>query len=470
MSDQVLVGMASIPERVESMKRAVGSLVRQADKVAVSLNGYQEIPAFLAKWPNVEATVRGSAGGDAEKFAAVDEWDGYMATCDDDLLYPNDYIAKLVDGVERYDRAAAVSFHGGSTEGWTHRSCAASVKRIRCLGVLRHDDEDVNVVGTGTMGWHTDRVPVWRAAFRHANMADVQMACLGHLLGLKFVCLQHRARWLLDICPPEGPRIYEANRDNLDGPQNTRVPRYEELTRVDWTVAPARPKVRVSVATCSRPEKLLDLLEDLAREGRWADLEVCVYEDPTPCDYTLAREFCDQQGWRWHRFPDRLGKRQHWQLVNRELRDASWSQTDWFLFLPDDVRLVRYAIPKAIYTWDRLEDPVTLTLWRLAAFEGSPSWTGRKPVARGDATETFHVDGLYLCRREALETLRFQVPDVGANRSPELSSGVGAWMSKQLHAKRKRMYRVDESLALPNDDGVSVMNPEDRVRFPAVAL
>lgn len=467
MSDRVLVGMASIPERVESMRRAVRSLARQADKIAVSLNGYREVPVFLAKYPNVEPVLRGAAGGDAEKFADVDGWDGYVATCDDDLLYPNDYIARLLAGVERYERRAAVSFHGGSTEGWTHRSCAASVKRIRCLGVLRHDDEDVNVVGTGTMGWHTGHVPVWRGAFRHANMADVQMACLGHLLGLKFVCLQHRARWLVDICPPEGPRIYEANRDNLESPQNTRVPRYDELTRVDWHVPAARPKVRVSVATCSRPGKLLELLGDLDLEGRWADLEVCVYEDPSPCDYTEAREFCEQRGWGWHRFPDRFGKRGHWQLVNRQLRDAGWSRAEWFLFLPDDVRLARYTIPKAIYTWDRLDNPATLTLWRLQAFEGSASWTGRKPVPRGDATETFHVDGLYLCRRDALKVVG-QIPDPGDRG--EMSSGVGSYMSKQLHRRRRRMYRVDESLAVSNDDGVSIMNPADRVLYPAVAL
>jgi hypothetical protein len=50
------------------------------------------------------------------------------------------------------------------------------------------------------------------------------------------------------------------------------------------------------------------------------------------------------------------------------------------------------------------------------------------------------------------------------------SSGVGRQMSRRLHEKRLRMYRVDRSLAINNDGGVSIMNPDERARNPAVTL
>jgi len=49
-------------------------------------------------------------------------------------------------------------------------------------------------------------------------------------------------------------------------------------------------------------------------------------------------------------------------------------------------------------------------------------------------------------------------------------SGVGGKLSKRLHFAGARMYRVDSSLGVSNDGGVSVMNPSERELHPAVAL
>jgi hypothetical protein len=474
VSERVLVGMASIPERVGSLERAVASLAPQADRVVVSLNEYRRAPEFLRRFGNVEAVLRnGDNGGDAEKFAGVDEWDGYVATVDDDILYPPDYVATLVAGIERYGRRSAVGFHGGKTLGWNGSSVAASHKRVRCLGELAEDDTDVNVLGTGAMAYHAGGVPIWRDAFRFANMADVQMACHARTMGVPMVALAHAAGWIKDICPPvgEGRRIYESNRARDGSACDTVERRQAEIRRFDWTaLPPGRPRVRVSIATCSRPGKLLELLQDLVVESAWVDLEVAVYEDPSELspDYSAAIGFCAERGWRWHRFAERLGRAGFWRLVDREMRDAERSRADWFLFLPDDVRLIRHAIPRAVALWGHLEEPATLTLWRLKSLEGRANWTGKQPLQHEAATESFHVDGLYLCRRETLETLRFRVSD--PRFGPQTGSGVGCRISRNLDKAGKRMYRVDRSLVRCNDDGVSMMNPAERVRHPAVAL
>jgi len=151
--------------------------------------------------------------------------------------------------------------------------------------------------------------------------------------------------------------------------------------------------------------------------------------------------------------------------INEESSDARW-----FLFLPDDVRLVRHAVPRAIDAWSRLEEPATLTLWRLRSLEGQPNWTGLTPVQRDEGTEIFHVDGLYLCQRRTLQSLGFRCPGPPRRRDPRLSSGVGRMISRALHRERMRMYRVDRSLVTCNDGGVSIMNPEQRALHPAVAL
>jgi hypothetical protein len=461
-----MAGIASIPERASSLERTLESIAPQVDEVHLSLNGYTERPAFLDRFPNVHATIRATNGGDAEKFAAVDDWDGYVATIDDDLLYPADYIETLIAGIERYDRLRAVSFHGGTTSGYSAKiHSAATVKRLRCLGTVDADDLDVNTVGTGVLGWHTAHVPIWRDLFRTPNMADVYFSCHAHRMGIPLAVLAHEQGWLQDIQPP-GPSIYESNRASDGTSLDTHKARQRELETIDWTAAPERPHVRVSIATCSRPALLLELLHDLAREARFIEIEVAVYEDPTAANYVDARDFCRKRGWTWHRFERRLGRDLHCELVTRELRDCKRSRSGWFVFLPDDVRMTKHGILRAIDTWHRLDDPATLTLWRVLNHEGQMNWTGLVPEERDAAFEIFHVDGIYLCRRDTLAFLNYRCPPISAiRRKGRTSSGVGRAMSIALHTAGKRMYRVKRSLAVPVKDVPSVMNPDacDRV-------
>lgn len=472
LTDRVLVGIASIPEREASLQRVVASLAPQADRIHVALNEYQREPAFLADHPNVTAELLDADnGGDAEKYRAVDDWDGLVATCDDDILYPADYIATLRAGIARYGPRTMVGFHGGVTLGWNGSAIAASHKRVRCLGTLDADDTDINVLGTGCLMYHAGHVPVWRDVFRSPNMADVHMACHARTMGIPMVCLAHNEGWLQDICPPvgQGRRIYDANR-NRDGSRlDTREAAEAEIRRFNWLEEPpARPHVRVSVATCARPHLLAQLLDDLEREARWVDLDVAVFEDPSDTPYDALRARVRACGWEWHRMPHRMGREQYGRLVGAQYAACARSPAEWFVFMPDDVRLVRHAIPRAIATWGRLEDPATLTLWRLASLEGLANWTGKPPIPRGEATETFHVDGFFLCRRETLQRLHFACPQPAYR--PESSSGVGRKLSRMLDARGMRMYRVDRSLGTANDGGVSVMNPGERARNPTVTL
>lgn len=487
--DKIMVGMASVPGREHALERAVASIAPQADRVVVALNGHQAVPAFLAGHVNVEAILTGPAnGGDAEKFAAVDGWDGVVVTCDDDLLYPAGYVARLLDGLDRHGRGTMVGFHGGTTSGWKDGvHGAATERRIRCLGALTAD-EPVNVLGTGTLAYDARRVPLWRSVFASPNMADVHLACHAHRMGIPMVALAHDAGWLTDICPAGAPSIYESNRAGDGSVRDTRARRRVELDQVDWQTPPARPRVRVSVATCDRAHLIDGLLDDLEREAAFVDLDVAVYEDPAGADYAAARARVERNGWSWHRFPERLGKQGYWLLVDRQFADARSSDAGWFVFLPDDVRLVRHAVPRALTVWRQLEEPATLTLWRLRDHEDTGSWTGLLPVDRGAAFESFFVDGNFVCGRDTLAFFDFglaqprkirprrvrrdeRLAGMAEDAVTSTSSGVGRSMSLALHRAGRRMYRVASSLAPPLPAEPSVMNPDvtDR-RFPGVAL
>ena len=91
-----IIGIASLPERVECLRDTVNSLLPQVDKIIVGLNNYTKVPNFL-NHPKIEAYLLDNSLGDAAKFYKVGDYkDSYYLSCDDDLIYPvNDTAQKF---------------------------------------------------------------------------------------------------------------------------------------------------------------------------------------------------------------------------------------------------------------------------------------------------------------------------------------------------------------------------------------
>ena len=103
-----IISLASIPDRQAQLKKTVMSLLIQCDKMNVALNGYKEIPSFLNRNNKISAYLSDNSMGDAEKFRNIGE--GYNFTCDDDLIYPGNYIQTLINKIDQYK--CIISCHG----------------------------------------------------------------------------------------------------------------------------------------------------------------------------------------------------------------------------------------------------------------------------------------------------------------------------------------------------------------------
>lgn len=110
----VFVGVASIPSREASLQWVVERLLPQARQIGVYLNGYDGVPRFLRRRRIVVA--RSQDHGDLRdngKFYFLNQSDSrYYATVDDDLIYPHDYLQRLVACVNEAGQRAAVGVHG----------------------------------------------------------------------------------------------------------------------------------------------------------------------------------------------------------------------------------------------------------------------------------------------------------------------------------------------------------------------
>jgi SAM-dependent methyltransferase len=193
----ITVSMASIPSREETLKKVVWNLLHYVDHVNIYLNGYTHVPVFLGH-PKITVARSQDHGdlGDAGKFFWADSVRGYHLTCDDDILYPPDYVSTMVAGIEYYKRGVVVSFHASVLLS-PFESYIKSRKSLR-FGRYLAEHTPAHVLGTGVLGYHTSTLRVSRHDFKAPNMADIWLAGLGQNQQVPFVCLQHRGDWLAE--------------------------------------------------------------------------------------------------------------------------------------------------------------------------------------------------------------------------------------------------------------------------------
>ena len=206
----ITVQIATLPERESHLSLTVASLIGQVDSMFVALNGHKEVPSFLLDNPKISYLLMDNSLGDGAKFYNSDKLEGYILTCDDDLIYPQGYVGYMINGVKnhggivtilgkRYDERPIGSFGRGYTRLYS------------CLNEVRGDTE-VHVAGTGVMAWHSDTIKIDPHSFSRKNMADVWVAKLAHEQGVKLTVLAHPRQYVVYNRFPW--RIWNNDRDD----------------------------------------------------------------------------------------------------------------------------------------------------------------------------------------------------------------------------------------------------------------
>lgn len=198
--------IASLPERVRSLEKTIGSLFPQVNCIQVALNNYKELPAL--GHPKIKYIHLDNSLGDGAKFYGVEEFEGYFFSCDDDLIYPPDYVQKMIAAINQYH--CIVTLHGKIFGSRPIRSYHhGATEKLRCLGVVENDTF-VDVCGSGVSAFHTDDFKLKLSDFEKPNMADIWMSKKAHEQGVKMLCLAH----------PIGYLGYNHFEDNIYGNNN----------------------------------------------------------------------------------------------------------------------------------------------------------------------------------------------------------------------------------------------------------
>lgn len=201
----IAAALATFPERIGSLEQTIASLWSQVDRLYVWLNGYTEVPGLLRDM-NPEKLVIGHGDdlGDLGKLQWVQAEAIYLA-CDDDIVYPPDYAARMRAAVASKPRAI------WGVMGARYREPIQSYYRDRVpkigLSAGLREPAQVHMVGTGTAAFDTRSVRIDPSRFTIPNMADVWLSVWARRHRVPMWCVDRPAGWLHPLSIP-GFQIY----------------------------------------------------------------------------------------------------------------------------------------------------------------------------------------------------------------------------------------------------------------------
>ena len=208
---------------------SMSSIRAQVDRLVIVVNGSADAVDRNALRLADELIVNGeNLGAEQKTVAQLGATPGYYLTVDDDLRYPEDYVARHVKALETYGRDHITAIHGRRYEGhirdWRRHRGSWPFNAHLQLPLW------VNHVGTGTTCWHTDlKVP---ALWPVRNALDPQLAVWGQRNAVPMVLLPRKKGWISPILGPTPDSVYMTDKANGFATRDAVLHTWEEPWRV----------------------------------------------------------------------------------------------------------------------------------------------------------------------------------------------------------------------------------------------
>jgi hypothetical protein len=207
--DKITAIMTTIPIRAEVFQKAINSIYKQVDSLRIVFNKYEEIPIWIKDIPKISTFLDTS-----NKYSDCAKWryapeKGYVFSIDDDIRYPRDYISVLVKKLEEYNRKCVVTVHGAYfrlpftdfvTDKKNYSFVSACEKDVR-----------VDIMGSGTLAYHTDTIRPKFKDFLVPNRSDIWFSSMCHKKKIPIICVARKRKWLRAL-PTEGETIWDMTK------------------------------------------------------------------------------------------------------------------------------------------------------------------------------------------------------------------------------------------------------------------
>lgn len=192
MINKVTCSLATLKEREESLKLTVQSLLPQVDRLNIYLHGYDEIPEWLK---HKKITIgQGADNKDNDKFFWVPETKGFHLLCDDDIIYPKDYVKAVKEDLKRFGYEIAISYMGANPLRLPIASYYQDRLKISLFDEL-DEDLEMKILGTGCLAYYTKEPLQFYYNDAPWFMSDIIFSTFLADIGVQKVVPKHKANW-----------------------------------------------------------------------------------------------------------------------------------------------------------------------------------------------------------------------------------------------------------------------------------
>ena len=197
MNTTIIAQIASIPERSQMLKQTVMSLYPQVDELNVMLNNYKNYTPYWLSKDKINVYHFDNSKGDGVKFYGIEDKDGYVFTCDDDIIYPTDYVHAMTMKLAEYNNRVILTNHGRVMNEKPVRSSYMDRKAsYHCMKTVTEEIQ-LDIGGTGVMAFYTDYFRPDYNSILFPNMADIWIAKFAKEQGCKILMNPHEEGWLV---------------------------------------------------------------------------------------------------------------------------------------------------------------------------------------------------------------------------------------------------------------------------------
>jgi len=202
------------------------SIYPQVDHLFIYLDGYTTPPAFINGLDKV--TVRHAEDtGDlhaSSRFLFLRELGRQVvaAIVDDDIIYPPDYMGRLVGLLEQTHGDALVGVHGRIFMP-PHRSYVRDAVPFPFAAAL-DQPRHVHEVGIGTCAFVSDRLPIDPRVWDRTNMDDIVVAIEAQKRGLPRIIAARQRDWMRPLATDQADSLWvKTMKDDSEHSKRMRI-------------------------------------------------------------------------------------------------------------------------------------------------------------------------------------------------------------------------------------------------------
>jgi len=220
----------------------------------------------------------------------------------------------------------------------------------------------------------------------------------------------------------------------------------------------------IIVTTFQREKLLKNLLEDIKTETKNYNILTVIFNDGSTEPYNIM-----DYDVKYIKYIKNHGKYNYWNLINKTFKYIKNIEADYYIYMPDDVRLKPNIFSKSIEILNKIKAKnKVLNILSDKQRLGVSQWTNFKAKELKNTIQQQWCDMCFITTRNIFELLEWQILPINQNRwlkDKNKSSGVGKQISERLHQSKVQMHHIKESLII-HDNHESMMNKAERELNP----